>query len=158
MDEPDWMVYAGFVFDALASLAGVVAIFIAVRAYRVAKEQARTDFELEVLRGLLELTFDEGFREAMQSAVSETISRFGVRTKLRIFPLAELKAWRKLEVHFSKMPSGAELFKGHRVGDATKVVYEEEPDRPEIALAIDRVLTWEGLRGELIDAIERRMK
>ncbi|MET8354012.1 hypothetical protein [Micromonospora sp. NPDC005206] len=64
--EPLWMTYAGFIFDVLASLAGVVAILFAVKAYkvsvrgyevsaesyRVAKEQGRKAYEVETLRQL----------------------------------------------------------------------------------------------------------
>ncbi|MGC5330983.1 hypothetical protein [Micromonospora sp. DT62] len=59
MDEPVWMTYAGFVFDALASVGAVVAIAlsvqaykVAVKSYQVARDQHRKTFDLETLRKL----------------------------------------------------------------------------------------------------------
>ncbi|WP_157745740.1 hypothetical protein [Micromonospora purpureochromogenes] len=51
--ERDWFDWASLVFNTLATSAGLAGLFIAVRAYKVAKEQGRKTFELELLRDML---------------------------------------------------------------------------------------------------------
>ncbi|WP_433114257.1 hypothetical protein [Micromonospora sp. CA-246542] len=149
MDEPQWMVYAGFAFDALASSAGVIAIFIAVRAYKVAKRQGRVDLQLGALRELLQLTLNSEFREAVKSGPVQAISSFGVFVPLRMFNPDELGAWNALQGSV-EMPAAVDLFRGAPMGRIAAV--KEHDD------VFEEFLIWEGLRNELYAAIERRME
>ncbi|MGC5330985.1 hypothetical protein [Micromonospora sp. DT62] len=50
--ERDWFDWASLIFNTLATTGGLVGLFVAVRAYKVAKSQGRKTFELEILREL----------------------------------------------------------------------------------------------------------
>lgn len=86
---------AGLIFDALSGLAGVVALYISVRAYRVAqdsytvaREQGRKTFELEVLRELI----------ATLRRPDSPFSGQDVNSLLAMLPYGELPKWTELNL------------------------------------------------------------
>ncbi|MBG6099802.1 hypothetical protein ACLQ3D_20980 [Micromonospora vinacea] len=95
--ERDWLDYAGFVFNTLATTVGVVGFFIAVNAYRLAKQQGRKTFELEVLRELT-LELDRMMEDAEEFPRRSPLPRLspGALGRIHLLPEVEVQAWRFL--------------------------------------------------------------
>ncbi|WP_433537588.1 hypothetical protein ACQPZK_07535 [Micromonospora sp. CA-249363] len=61
--ERDWFDWASLIFNMTATSAGLIGLFVAVRAYKVAKAQHRTSFDLRILEELEEILFNPKFRD-----------------------------------------------------------------------------------------------
>ncbi|MFG3579227.1 hypothetical protein [Micromonospora chersina] len=109
MDIPTWLEYAGFVFNVLATAAGLVGLFLAIKAYKVgvqayevsaesykvAKEEGRKNFELEILRELrshLDAAVDSEHWAAENPGLPRT--KTGVFSALLALPPGDLPLWR----------------------------------------------------------------
>ncbi|MEU4815291.1 hypothetical protein AB0G03_06550 [Micromonospora aurantiaca] len=89
--ERDWFDWASLIFNTLATSAGLVGLFIAIRAYKVAKNQQLTTYDLEQLRRLHDIANSYRFRRAFKAAagkdvhaanMGELFERFGVEQLL----------------------------------------------------------------------------
>lgn len=96
------MVYAGFAFDAAASLAALVAIVLAMKAYRVAVrsyEVAERNHskmaELELLRALAS-HYDEMVQDIDERSPAIPFLPMGVGVKLAALPSKDLPVWRMI--------------------------------------------------------------
>ncbi|MBE1485596.1 hypothetical protein [Plantactinospora soyae] len=78
----------GLILDATATSAGVFAMFLALRAYEIAKRQGRQNLELEILRDLATLLGDPGTEFDHTRALS-LLSFIGMR-----YREGEMSAWR----------------------------------------------------------------
>jgi hypothetical protein len=93
-----WIDITGLVVDSLAGLAGIVALFMAVAAYKVAKRQSRYNFEVEILRELaLLLEKDSDLQNRLatgdwsRSPIADAVQR-----RLALLPSQELLMWKRL--------------------------------------------------------------
>ncbi|MER5605195.1 hypothetical protein AB0F93_14080 [Micromonospora tulbaghiae] len=156
MDEPTWMVYAGFIFDALASVSAVVAIVLAVKAYRVAvdshltaRRQHQKVSELEVLRALL------GYHQRLLEEITEdsgAVPSIGVDIGLQLATLdpSELPLWSWVYAHSHETdgPSRSDFIAALAGAGVDANSHDED-----IHFAI-----WQDMGKELQRAIGRRMK
>jgi len=92
--ERDWFDYTALIFNVLASVAAVVALYLALRAYRIAKEQGRKTFELEALREIVRLFHDVEQEKEFAGAVS--MANRTVGPYIVMLPEGELPVWEAL--------------------------------------------------------------
>ncbi|MFJ8833818.1 hypothetical protein [Micromonospora aurantiaca] len=155
MDDPTWLDYAGFLFNSVATVAGLAGFFLAIRAYRVgvdayrvAKEQGRRSFETQLLRELLALTLDDEAREDLLLEPNMAFGRWGVRAHLAMLPKSELPIWRELG-RFAEMPAVQEIAPQY-AKDLWEIPVHRRRDYEESLIA-------NCLRKEIYDAIRERV-
>lgn len=98
--ERDWFDWASLIFNTLATSAGLVGLFIAVRAYKVAKEQGRKTFELEILRELATLV-DDAVDKHTDPSSDGSLPKINAReySRLLLLPEGEFPVWFALARH-----------------------------------------------------------
>ncbi|MEU4477310.1 hypothetical protein AB0F68_04450 [Micromonospora sp. NPDC023966] len=92
----DWIDYAGFIFNALATTAGLFGLFLAIRAYQVAKAAGSTAFELEILRELSNLLDGIVNRDERGEAGLLPQIDGSVLSKVWLLPEDDLPVWNLL--------------------------------------------------------------
>ncbi|MER5605197.1 hypothetical protein AB0F93_14070 [Micromonospora tulbaghiae] len=100
----DWFDWLSLIFNTLATTGGLIGLFVAVRAYKVAKQQGQADFEVEVLRELMVLVQDRRVASDIYDDPRAAFFRNGLNVRLKMLPGAKLPTWRKLAIsdHFPK--------------------------------------------------------
>lgn len=146
--ERDWFDWASLIFNTLATSAGLVGLFIAVRAYRIAKRQNRYAFESILLKELLDIAENREFMDRLMKHGLETISEFQIKSRLDLLPPDYLPTWRTLYEHVMRYhgvarPEVAEIIWPMRHMPRPK---EMEPRRIQYAL---RTILSEEVRKEL---------
>ncbi|MFJ8833819.1 hypothetical protein [Micromonospora aurantiaca] len=156
MSEPAWMTYLGFIFDALASMAALVAIVLAVKAYRVAvdahltaRSQHQKVSELEMLRALV------GYHQGMLEEITEGSEavpclRVDIGLQLATLDPSELPLWNGVYAYSHDMegPSRSDLIAALADPGVDAKSHDED-----VHFAI-----WQDMGKELHRAISRRMK
>ncbi|MET8354010.1 hypothetical protein [Micromonospora sp. NPDC005206] len=103
----DWFDWASLVFNTLATSAGLVGLFLAVKAYRVgikayevsaesyrvAKEQGRKTFELEILRELTSLLDEALDMVAGEKTVRLPPIKAAAASRVWLLPSEEMEVW-----------------------------------------------------------------
>ncbi|WP_146766214.1 hypothetical protein ACQPYV_30900 [Micromonospora saelicesensis] len=92
----DWFDWVSLAFNSLATTGGIVGLFVAIRAYKVAKSQGRKSFEVEILRELIALTQDNEFRLSLKESPMMAYAVGVVTARLAMLPDSDLLFWRRL--------------------------------------------------------------
>lgn len=145
--ERDWFDWASLVFNTLATTGGLVGLFVAIRAYKVAKGQGRRTSEVEILRELLLLDEKPGFRESFRESPAEAFHAHGIHERLAALPLDELPTWKSLRFALS-LPSVNAVDK-----PATCVDARMANEHPEVYVAVK---LSSAMTREALTAIRRR--
>lgn len=125
MANPTWLDYAGFMFNVLATAAGLFGLFLAIKAYkvgvqaygvsaesyRVSKEQGRKTFEVEALRELMVLIQDPRVHRAIVSEPRGAFFRHGITVRIKMLPEKDLPSWHRLSMCWS-LPQSREFAPG----------------------------------------------
>ncbi|MGK5737922.1 hypothetical protein [Micromonospora sp. URMC 103] len=131
---------AGLIFNAVSSLVGLVALYLAVKAYRVAeesyrvaKDQGRSAFELEVLRDLA-LRFDENdFAERASRRPDGPLFSNDVFARLAMIPRVELPLWKAMSTGrlIDNMTTGRSVDRTTYADDYLRQLFaEKSPSMP----------------------------
>ena len=123
--ERDWLDYAGFIFNALATSVGVVGFFIAIKAYKIAKEQGRKTFELELLRELNDSLEREISDDGSHSEIPEPT--IGQISRLAMLPTAEFTLWHAVHKFHDQGESKAAVLNHPLVSEAAEAVGMGDP-------------------------------
>ncbi|MEU2611814.1 hypothetical protein ABZ570_09560 [Micromonospora sp. NPDC007271] len=155
----DWFDYAGFVFNILATSAGVVGLFLAVKAYKVAKAAGKTAFELEILREMAYVLEDRGKRAEMMDRMREhpgdALHEAGLFARMvLIAPRTDLTLWwvvakSNLLSHVFESLHTHPALEAFRQKDKLEDLYDEMTFVKSLVI---------GMRTELLDAMEKRTK
>ncbi|WP_433114272.1 hypothetical protein [Micromonospora sp. CA-246542] len=146
--ERDWFDWASLVFNTLATSAGVVGLFVAVRAYRLARRQGRATFEVQMLHELMLMTRDETISDHIGDSPVMAYRKHGIQARLEVLPKSELPTWWHIADCVS-LPVLETFIVGFPY-------FGEEP-RGGTASTYEKNVALNQLRSEVIKALERRM-
>lgn len=102
----DWFDWASLIFNTLATSAGLVGLFIAIGAYKIARDQQRNAYDLEILRELHEIAVSPRFARAFEATAGDDVYaadmaglfvRFGVKQHLMHLLLGRQQVRQRLE-------------------------------------------------------------
>ncbi|MET8354011.1 hypothetical protein [Micromonospora sp. NPDC005206] len=124
--ERDWFDYLSLTFSTLATAGGLVGLFVAAAAYKVARQQGRHTFELGILRELsseIERAVAAGEFRNEEHTYSPSANVF---TRVMIFRKDELPVWYFLAEHDRPAEVEEFLLKVQELGDKLKGYQNEE--------------------------------
>ena len=146
----DWL---NLGINGVAALGGLLGLFLAIRAYKIAKAAGRVTFELEALRELGRFVNENIMRRDQNMAQDpftaiQLLIYGNVRYLVALFPPGELPVWQHLCDGDSTFESAQELLD------------RKQPNLADLPKANDAAFWGRAnveLHDEIIEAIKRRM-